>query len=1050
MRERLAAILGRAGRPPAWLRESRWFDAQWYLAVNADVSGAGLDPATHYWQHGMAEGRSPGPRFDAFAYEVMNPAARGRALVHHRELARSLGREPDPLTVVQASHAELECGLFDADWYLRRQPEAAEESHPYLHFARAARKSPTPAGPFFDTARYLERHPGARTWVTPIAHFLANPGSSAPVLAEPGDGRLLLCPESGRTLPSVDTGVCVMIHAYYPDLLGELLRSVKSMAVGATFLVSVCDPAAAAVAERAVDAVLGTGARRVVRVVPNRGRNFAPLLVGFADEVRRHRLVLHLHTKKSLYSSRERADWRSHLLQCLTGPAVPAVLDLFAHHPGVGVLQPSVFGEMPVWACHWLGNAGNGRRLLQRCGLDPAAAEGFVDYPVGGMFWARVEALLPLLDAGLSLDDFDSEAGQTDGTLAHAVERCICLSAASRGFDFVELDHETGQWRANWSTRNAVRFGEQDIELLRAQIHEVDLVSVDVFDTLVLRPTLAPTSLQYFAARAEVADAEEAERWVAERIAAEHRARVNRPHLGDVGLAEVFEEIEPAMQEMQRQETDIERRVAVPRPWLVEVLREARAKGKRLVVMTDTTLPPEVVKSAVAEVGAADLFDEWYVSNERRARKDQGGMWSLVRDTEQVPVQRWLHIGDNERSDIQQALTHEVAWAYVPAPRAVAQFHAPGSRPEQGNWATLSALGLSAAALYDGLPRPADEQLFGYAVLGPIVAGFLSQLVQHHRRHPDQRLLLLARDSWLFDDVLSALRVDCPEAVPPTTWFEISRRAALAASAGGGLDIDLVLDAGAFEGRFADLVEQRLGTVPEGDRYEASVSHPRERNRCAALLREVAPEVERQGRQRLAGLRRHMTSLGIDDAEPLCLVDLGYSATTQRALARVLPNAVSGLYCATTPAGAAAGGQGVYAEGVDFWAGNWFLDNSLLLESLLSSTAGAVLGHAADGTVLRADAKTGVDVDRVRAVQASARRYCLDLVRMFGAAVLTDPIAPQSVLRWVSGVPAQFMLPAGRLFAGLRIENGFVGRALDDAAAGPTPVSGPEADDEAR
>ncbi|MFM7685855.1 MAG: rhamnan synthesis F family protein [Actinomycetota bacterium] len=1019
---------------PSWLATSQWFDGPWYLAANADVAAAGVAPAEHYWRFGMAEGRSPGPRFDAFRYEVMNPSARGRALVHHRELGRAAGAEPEPGTVVQAAHPELECGFFDTDWYVRRHPESADESHPYVHFARQARTSPNPAGPFFDTAEYLVRHPVARTWATPLAHFLAHPEASAPVASDGGANRPLLRPETGRTSDSPEMQVCVMIHAYYPDLLPQLLHEVRSLAASATFRVSVCEAAHVALAEQAVDRELGVQARRVVRHVPNRGRNFAPLLVGFADEVRAHRLVLHLHTKKSLYSRRERADWRTHLLQCLSGPAVPAVLDLFASHPQVGVVQPSPFVEMPVWACHWLGNAGNGRRLLQRCGLDPERADGFVDYPVGGMFWARVQALRPLLDAGLTVEDFDAEAGQTDGTLAHAVERSVCISAASQGLGFVELDHETGQWRDGWSSRNADRFGEQDIELLRAQVHEVDLVSVDVFDTLLLRPTLAPTSLQYFAARAVVDDAGEAERWVAERINAEHRARVNRPELADVGLAEVFDELEPAMQAMQREEVAIEPRAVKPRGWLLDVLREGKAKGKRLVVMTDTTLPADVVKALVSQAGVGDLFDEWYVSNERRARKDQGGMWSLVRDSEAVPVQCWLHIGDNERSDIQQALTHEVAWSYVPSPRAVAQFHAPDGLLERGNWATLSALGLSAAALYDSRPRPADEEVFGYAVLGPLVMAFVSRLVQHHQQHPDQRLMLLARDSWLFEEVLRSLRAEHPGVLPPTTWFEVSRRAALAASSAVGVDVDMVLDAGAFDGAFADLVEQRLGVRPIDGRFDVRVSHPGDRLRCAELLQACAPEIEAHGRGQLTGLRHHLERLGVSETEPLCLVDLGYSATTQRALGRVLPNGLAGLYCATTPAGAGAGGVGVFADGVPFWSGNWFLDHSLLLEALLSSTEGAVTGYSpSDGTVRRASPSADIEAGRVSAVQRAARRYCLDLVRIFGPAVVTDPIDPATVLGWVGRIPQQFLLPPNRLFAGMRIENGFVGRQVDDA-----------------
>jgi hypothetical protein len=38
----------------------------------------------------------------------------------------------------------------------------------------------------------------------------------------------------------------------------------------------------------------------------------------------------------------------------------------------------------------------------------------------------------------------------------------------------------------------------------------------------------------------------------------------------------------------------------------------------------------------------------------------------------------------------------------------------------------------------------------------------------------------------------------------------------------------------------------------------------------------------------------------------------------------------------------------------------------------------------------------------------------------------------------VSRVRPEFLLPPSELFAGLRIENGFVGRHLDDSAAGQT------------
>ena len=50
-----------------------------------------------------------------------------------------------------------------------------------------------------------------------------------------------------------------------------------------------------------------------------------------------------------------------------------------------------------------------------------------IDFPVGTMFWARPEALAPLLRLGLNLDDYPDEPLPVDGTILHALERLLPL-----------------------------------------------------------------------------------------------------------------------------------------------------------------------------------------------------------------------------------------------------------------------------------------------------------------------------------------------------------------------------------------------------------------------------------------------------------------------------------------------------------------------------------------------------------------------------------------------------------------------------------------------
>ena len=54
-------------------------------------------------------------------------------------------------------------------------------------------------------------------------------------------------------------------------------------------------------------------------------------------------------------------------------------------------------------------------------------------FVAGSMFVARRAALTALASLELDEGEFETEAGQTDGTLAHAVERVLTFSAAAAG-----------------------------------------------------------------------------------------------------------------------------------------------------------------------------------------------------------------------------------------------------------------------------------------------------------------------------------------------------------------------------------------------------------------------------------------------------------------------------------------------------------------------------------------------------------------------------------------------------------------------------------------
>jgi hypothetical protein len=81
------------------LRQSDWFDAEWYLQTYPDVKQSGMDPVLHYVIHGGKEGRDPSPQFNSLWYLGfhMDVAEQGvNPLIHYLRQGMTQSREIQP------------------------------------------------------------------------------------------------------------------------------------------------------------------------------------------------------------------------------------------------------------------------------------------------------------------------------------------------------------------------------------------------------------------------------------------------------------------------------------------------------------------------------------------------------------------------------------------------------------------------------------------------------------------------------------------------------------------------------------------------------------------------------------------------------------------------------------------------------------------------------------------------------------------------------------------------------------------------------------------
>lgn len=231
-----------------------------------------------------------------------------------------------------------------------------------------------------------------------------------------------------QPMPPADPRPCAVMHIWYPELLEELAAALRASGIDWRIVITTAGEREQAVREQV--ARLGLDAR--IDVFENRGRDILPFL-HVANRLLDEGVttVLKLHGKRSTH--RQDGDtWRRELLDKLLSPErAGRILAAFGSDHTLGLVHAE--GHLQPLDYYWGANEANVDYLTRRLGI-PAPEVSRDNFIAGTMFWARPAALRVLLDAHLGVTDFDAEAGQLDGTLAHAIERVFSLAATAAGF----------------------------------------------------------------------------------------------------------------------------------------------------------------------------------------------------------------------------------------------------------------------------------------------------------------------------------------------------------------------------------------------------------------------------------------------------------------------------------------------------------------------------------------------------------------------------------------------------------------------------------------
>jgi FMN phosphatase YigB (HAD superfamily) len=908
----------RLSKPSQWIdtiiiRNSGLFDPDYYIRNYPDYRSSDSNPIRHYLNTGWKDNHNPSAKFDTGFYLKTNPDVKQvgeNPLVHYLRHGRSEGRLPLPGNASPVKSQYHKTGGF--------------ESQVTVLFT-AGRKM----------ARWIPVRYRARflSWLRGNLGFLFDRQLQSMKLSNRLKGELLDA-SSQHAMIDINTvkpatgaegSVAIHIHIYYSELAPEFARYLKNMPFAYDLFVSVSGGGELGMYQE-VFSGLPFCKKVEVKLVENRGRDIAPMFCTFGNELARYDYIAHLHSKKSTYNLGATEGWREYLCNNLLGSPerVKRIFQLMQGKQPFGIVYPQNFKLLPYWANTWLANKGLGQAWGTRLGISDIP-RGYFNYPASSMFWARGDALAPLFKSGIRMDEFAEEKGQTDGTLAHCLERMFVLCSLKQGMRPAILeDQEIPSWSA-WRIDQYTKRAEQDFTNLINSSH-IKLIAFDIFDTLLCRPLLDPETIKAIVARRTAGDT--GKRFMQYRALAEQTAREKKG--SDVGMDEIYAQLgkmsglsRSQLTGLRKVEEDVEAAGLEPRLEVVDLYQKALSSGKPVVLISDMFLPQRLIENVLRDFGI-DGWDGLFLSNAISLRKDTGELYQHVLTQYKLKPGEFLMVGDSERSDVQIPCDMGAPFYHTFRPvefaRSLPRFSDLIAQHEhrddidaemtlgpvvRKNFTPLHLIDIDPESLVNATPYH-----WGYSLVGPLLVSFANWLLQKTREDGIGRLYFLSREGKIIKQIYDQWTTGEKNA-PKSEYLVISRRTAGVAAITSLKDILEIAQTTFYPNTLGSFLMTRYGLSVSDERWnelskslglnrdtEIAVFHHKI-DHLIPLLQSLEPEIISRAQIERSALLQYVSDKGLAIDDRQAVVDIGYGGSVQKYLNRLLATKVHGYYMMT-------------------------------------------------------------------------------------------------------------------------------------------------------
>ena len=238
----------------------------------------------------------------------------------------------------------------------------------------------------------------------------------------------------GELLASETPQIAIQVHLFFEELADEVLQYVNKIPFQFDCYISTDSWEKKKVIEQTFEGKCKAN-NVFIDIIENKGRDVAPFLQQMSNVYEKYKYIGHIHTKKSKHT--EFGDgWRNFLYWNLLGSDkyIETIFSAFEENEALGMIMPEIYPLIQEFVA-WDGAKEGVEEILNKMNLKTELPEVPM-FPAGNMFWARTEAIAPILKLGYTTKDFPNEEGQLNLTLAHCIERIWVYLLKAQGFSY--------------------------------------------------------------------------------------------------------------------------------------------------------------------------------------------------------------------------------------------------------------------------------------------------------------------------------------------------------------------------------------------------------------------------------------------------------------------------------------------------------------------------------------------------------------------------------------------------------------------------------------